>query len=183
MTTAAPPIPDELWARMAELGPRWKENTSGNVKLMVEEFTRLHKKAPKDGVQVKKDIAYGAHARQKFDLFTPAAGGRGRPAVVFVHGGAFVEGDRNRTDEIYSNVTNYFARHGIVGANIGYRLGPEGRYPEANRGRGAGVHWMEASFVSCENDLENDLRVIHVYGGMSGSKSITTGTFNVHIKV
>jgi len=45
------------------------------------------------------------------------------------------------------------------------------------------VHWMEASFVSWENDLENDLRVIHVYGGMSGSKSITTGTFNVHIKV
>jgi acetyl esterase len=131
--TNAPPIPDELRALMAEVGPRWKENTSGNVKLMVEQFSRVHKSAPKDGIEVKRDIAYGAHPRQKFDVFSPASGGRMRPALVFVHGGAFVEGDRNRTDEIYSNVTTYAARHGIVGVNVGYRLAPDARYPEASR--------------------------------------------------
>jgi acetyl esterase/lipase len=170
MTVPAPPIPDELWARMAEIGPRWKENTGGNVKLMVEEFTRLHKKAPKDGVRVKKDVAYGAHARQKFDLFTPAAGGRGRPAVVFVHGGAFVEGDRNRTDEIYSNVTNYFARHGIVGANIGYRLAPEARYPEASRDVGSVVQWMHENAEQIGVDRSRIFLMGHSAGGAhSGS--------------
>lgn len=165
MSTAAPPIPDELLAKMAEVGPRWKANTSGNVKAMVEEFTRLHKRAPKDGIQVKKDIAYGAHARQKFDLFTPAAGGRNRPAVVFVHGGAFVEGDRNRTDEIYSNVTNYFARHGIVGANIGYRLAPEARYPEASRDVGAVVQWMHENADQVGVDRSRIFLMGHSAGG------------------
>lgn len=165
MTTAGPPIPDELRALMAEVGPRWKENTSGNVKLMVEQFSRVHKSAPKAGVEVKKDIAYGAHERQKFDLFTPAAGGRERPAVVFVHGGAFVEGNRNRTDEIYSNVTTYFARHGIVGVNMGYRLAPDARYPEASRDIASVVHWVRENAQSIGVDRSRVFLMGHSAGG------------------
>lgn len=165
MTTSAPPIPDELWARMAEIGPRWGQNTSGNVKLMVDEFTRIHQRAPKDGVEVKKNIAYGAHERQKFDLFSPSAGGRKRPAVIFVHGGAFVEGDRNRTGEIYSNVTTYFARHGMVGVNIGYRLAPEARYPEATRDVASVVHWVRENADQIGVDRDRIFLMAHSAGG------------------
>lgn len=165
MTTSSPPIPDELWARMAEIGPRWGQNTSGNVKLMVDEFTRLHKRAPKAGIEVKKNIAYGAHERQKFDLFTPASGGRKRPTVIFVHGGAFVEGDRNRTDEIYSNVTTYFARHGMVGVNIGYRLAPEARYPEATRDVASVVHWVRENAEPIGADRDRVFLMAHSAGG------------------
>ncbi len=163
--TTAPAIPDELWSQMAELGPRWKENTSGNVKLMTEAFTRLHKRAPKDGVEGKKNIAYGAHERQRFALFTPAAGGRKRPAVVFVHGGAFGEGDRNRTDEVYSNVTVYFARHGIVGVNMGYRLAPEARYPEASRDIGSVIHWVRENADQIGVDRDRVFLMGHSAGG------------------
>ncbi|HEX9466578.1 MAG TPA: alpha/beta hydrolase [Alphaproteobacteria bacterium] len=134
-------IPQELWALMAEIGPRWGENTGGHVKLMVDEFTKVHKLANKTGVEVKRDIAYGPHPRQNFDVFRPASPGQRRPAVLFVHGGAFVDGHRNRTDEIYANVSYYFARHGIVGVNIGYRLAGDASYPEASRDIGAVVQW------------------------------------------
>src|SRR5258708_13730512 len=119
-------IPQELWALMAEIGPRWGENTGGHVKLMVDEFTKVHKLANKTGVEVKRDIAYGPHPRQNFDVFRPASPGQRRPAGLFVHGGAFGDGHRNLTDETYPNVPHDFARHGIVGLNTRHRL-PAGR--------------------------------------------------------
>lgn len=126
---------------MREIGPIWGTATSAHVKLMVEAFTELHRGVSKMGIAEVRGFAYGPHGRQKLELFLPAGPGRQRPAVIFVHGGAFTEGDRNRTPEIYANVGRYFARHGIVGVNIGYRLAPEARYPDGNRDVGAAVAW------------------------------------------
>jgi acetyl esterase len=140
-SSSLPPIPDSLHKLMAEIGPRWISDVPGHIKLMIDEFSKLHRGTPTAGVEVKRDIAYGSHPRQSFDVYSPSAGGKDRPAVLFVHGGAFTDGNRNRTDEIYSNVTRYFARHGIVGINIGYRLAPEAQYPEATRDVAAVVKW------------------------------------------
>lgn len=55
--TSLPPIPDELWAEMAEIGPRWGSDTGGNVRRMIEAFSKVLKNAPKAGVSVTSDIA------------------------------------------------------------------------------------------------------------------------------
>ncbi len=140
--TSLPQIPPELCALMAEIGPRWSEDVSGHVKLMVERFTQLHAGTAKTGIAVRRDIAYGTHPRQSLDVFMPATSATARAALLFVHGGAFVEGHRNRTGEIYANVLYYFARHDIVGVNIGYRLAPEAQYQEATRNVAAAVQWV-----------------------------------------
>ena len=49
--------------------------------------------------------------------------------VLFLHGGAFVDGERNRTDEFYANILYFFARHGVLGINLEYRRAPEFAYP------------------------------------------------------
>ncbi|MGH9697677.1 MAG: alpha/beta hydrolase [Bryobacteraceae bacterium] len=126
---------------MADIGPRWGAATSANVKLMVAEFTRVHESVAKTGVNEMRDLEYGPHPRQRLDVYSPAVPGRMRAAVVFVHGGAFTEGDRNRSGEIYGNIGRYFARHGIIGVNIGYRLAPEIRYPQGSRDVGIAVEW------------------------------------------
>ena len=136
-------IPPGLRALMAEIGPRWGKATSANVKTMIAEFTRVHESVERTGIRESRDIAYGRHPRQQLDVYAPTDPGRMRAAVVFVHGGAFTEGDRNRTAEIYGNIGRYFARHGIVGINIGYRLAPEIRYPEGSRDIGAAVAWTQ----------------------------------------
>ncbi|MBX6368039.1 MAG: alpha/beta fold hydrolase [Rhodospirillales bacterium] len=138
-----PSIPAHLRALMAEIGPEWGKNVSSNVKLMVAEFSKVLRGGPKGGIERHAGLRYGTHERQAVDVFLPENGERRRPALVFVHGGAFVEGDRNRTPEIYSNVLVYFARHGVVGVNVGYRLAPEARYPEATRDVGAAIAWVK----------------------------------------
>ncbi len=142
MTSRFPAIPDALRALMAEVGPKWGTNPAGHVKLMVEQFTEVLTQAPKDGVTIRRDIAYGAHPRQMFDVFMPNGENKPRPAVVFVHGGAFLDGHRNRTEEIYSNVLHYFARNGIVGINMGYRLASDAKYPGATQDVGSVIQWV-----------------------------------------
>lgn len=158
-------IPGDLRALMAEIGPRWGTAVSANVKLMIEEFTHVQQQVPKSGIEVARDIAYGLHPRQALDIYQPNATGKSRPAVLFVHGGAFVDGSRNRTDQIYANVSYYFARHGIVGVNLGYRLAPEARYPEASRDIGAAVQWVKAHAADFGIDPSRLLLMGHSAGG------------------
>jgi acetyl esterase/lipase len=137
-----PQIPDDLRVLMAEVGPKW--SPSVHVKLMIDRFSEVHRTAPKDKLTVRRDIAYGDHPRQMFDIYLPHDGKGNCAAVLFVHGGAFLDGHRNRTDEIYSNVPRYFARNGVVGINIGYRLADVVQFPGATDDVAAVVAWTQA---------------------------------------
>jgi len=126
---------------MAELGSKWGQDIPGHVRAMMAAFSALLADSPKEGVEVVRDVAYGSDPRQQLDLFR--AGARGTlPVVIFVHGGAFVDGHRNRTPEVYSNVLYYFARHGVVGVNMEYRLAPEHRYPSGSQDVALAVQWV-----------------------------------------
>jgi acetyl esterase/lipase len=142
MNSRFPEIPDALRALMAELGPHWGTNPAAHVKLMVDQFSQILKQAPKEGVSVRRGILYGSHSRQMFDLFTPDDRETTRAALIFVLGGAFLDGHPNRTDEIYSNVLHYFARNGIVGVNTGYRLAGDAIYPAATDDIASVTKWV-----------------------------------------
>jgi acetyl esterase/lipase len=158
-------IPTALRALMAEVGPRWAADTRGHIRLMLDRFSEVLVASPKSGVRVEKAIAYGAHERQCFDLFVPPGQGPRRPGLIFVHGGAFTEGSRNRTEEVYANVLYYFARHGIVGINAGYRLAPEAAYPAASRDVGEVVSWMRANAEALGVDPSRIFLMGHSAGG------------------
>lgn len=143
MSSRFPEIPDALRRLMAELGPRWGRNPAAHVKIMVDQFSEVLKLAPKKGVTVRRAIPYGSHSRQKFDLFEPDNKDSKRAAIVFVHGGAFLDGHPNRTEEIYSNVLHYFARNGNVGVNIGYRLAGDAKYPAASEDIASVIKWIQ----------------------------------------
>src|SRR4029078_10920838 len=64
----APTIPDDLRALMAQVGPHWASDIPGNVRLMIRSFDPVLAKAPKDGISVRTDIAYGEHPRQRLDV-------------------------------------------------------------------------------------------------------------------
>ena len=75
------------------------------------------------------DIAYGPLARQKLDVYTPAApppSAAGWPVVVFFYGGSWNSGERSD----YRFVGAALAERGIVAILADYRLYPEVRYPE-----------------------------------------------------
>ena len=144
-------LPQSAWDQLARLGPIWASNVSGHVQQMVDLFSAIHKGAPDDGVQVTRDLAYGPHARQCLDVFR-LPDRHQRPVVVFVHGGAFVSGHRNRSGQIYANVLRYFARHDYVGVNIEYRLAPEACYPQGSEDVANAVAWVRRHIAGYGGD-------------------------------
>ena len=170
-------IPSGLRSLMAEIGPRWGAATSANVRRMIDEFTRVHEAVPRTSIRESRDLAYGAHPRQRLDIYAPADPGKHRAAVVFVHGGAFTEGDRNRSPEIYANVGRYFARHGILGVNIGYRLAPEIQYPEGSRDVGAAVAWIRNQ----ARDFSVDPARIFLMGHSAGAAHAATYAYECRL--
>ena len=73
-------------------------------------------------------IAYGEHDKNKFDLFLPETASTDNPVplAIFIHGGAYVKGDKNEAysnnDVINnSNITD-FLDSGIAFASINYRF-------------------------------------------------------------
>ena len=71
----------------------------------------------------------------------------GMSEIVFAHGGAFVEGQKDRTEEIHANVGWYFTRNGVAFVNIEYRLAPAHPYPSAVEDVGAAVAALKAQGV------------------------------------
>ena len=110
----------EVQSAMTATGSTWNQSLRPDLSAMREAFAALHAAAPKDGVVVTKDVAYGPHPRNILDVYKPSRGASRTPVVIFVHGGAYVGGDKS----YYGNVTTWFARQGVLGVNATYRLAP-----------------------------------------------------------
>jgi acetyl esterase/lipase len=149
--SAAPDIPDTLRQLLADIGPRWGQDVANNVRRIVDAYTPVLAGAPKHGVEEIRSLAYGTEDRQVLDIYTPGREGS-RPVVLFLHGGAFVDGHRNRSAEIYSNVLFYFARQGCVGINMEYRLAPEHTYPSGTQDVAAAVQWVRQHIAQYGGD-------------------------------
>jgi acetyl esterase/lipase len=78
---------------------------------------------PIDG-RVERDIPYlGADRAERADLYLPAkvAPGERFPAVVVIHGGGWIDGDKAAAREL--NICGTLAQHGYAALSINYRLG------------------------------------------------------------
>ena len=132
-------MPSEIAAKLAGLGP--VINSPETAKL----YGPLHAKEPYAGVKVTRDVKYGPHERHLLDVFvpeTPAAGPR--PVLVFVHGGAFVAGNRRSPPgaPFYDNIMLLAALNGAVGVNVTYRLAPQHPWPAGAEDLGAAIRWV-----------------------------------------
>lgn len=165
--------PEELRRLMAQIGPVWGSNTRKHVEMTVAAYTPHLARAPKDGVRVTRNVAYGTHPRQVLDVFA-SEGVRKAPVMIFVHGGAFVRGDRRVSEEIYDNVLYYFARNGFLGLNMEYRLAPEARHPEGARDVAAAVAWAERAAAEHGGDPAR----IFVFGHSAGGTHVATFAFD-----
>lgn len=81
-----------------------------------------------DGITVLSDLAFLDEGREeKLDLYLPKADGENpgrRPAVIFIHGGSFVGGDKAQKGAVYN--CERLAEQGFVVASINYVLAKNG---------------------------------------------------------
>lgn len=123
--------------------------------------------------EVVRDIPYGPHERHRLDVLSPRlSSDRALPVLIFVHGGAFVRG--NKSDgEIFDNVLNFFTRHGVLGINATYRLAPEHKFPAAAEDLRDVVKWVGKNAA----DYGGDPSKIFLMGHSAGAVHVASYTF------
>ena len=94
------------------------------------------------GVAVHKDLAYYAGpdadpVRHKLDVYAPKDA-KGRPVVLFVHGGTWRSGGK----VLYTGLGRHLAQRGYVAAVANYRLSPKVKHPEHARDVARAVAWL-----------------------------------------
>lgn len=70
------------------------------------------------------DLPYGPDARQRMDVFLPAAPQRA-PMLLMVHGGAWMVGDKSMSRVVDAKVAHWVGERGYIVVSINYRMVPD----------------------------------------------------------
>ena len=92
--------------------------------------------------ELREDVVY-AHAGGvplRFDHYRPRKVAGAAPAVVFVHGGAWMHGDPSQA----AGNALHLARRGIATISLSYRLAPAHRFPAPLDDVRHGLRWVRA---------------------------------------
>jgi len=165
-------MPDHVQQRLREVGPGWGGNILGNIEKTLEVYRPILRDAPRPMMAVSREVAYGPDPRHRLDLYRPE-GTADAPIVVFLHGGAYVRGERNINDEVYANTAIWFARNGMVGVNATYRLAPAATWPAAAQDVGTLVRWLRANAKAHGGDPSR----IYLIGHSAGATHVATYAF------
>jgi acetyl esterase/lipase len=94
-------------------------------------------------IPVERDLVYGkgGDVELKLDLAMPKDGDGPFPAVVFIHGGGWRDGNRQQLTETIRTV----AARGYVAVTISYRLVPSAVFPAQIEDCKAAIRWLRAN--------------------------------------
>ncbi len=108
----------------------------------------LNATVPTNGLSVTRDVAFGARADQKLDIYRPDIAGKegaaGLPVIVFFYGGGWHGGNRG----MYLFAAASLARTGAVVLVPDYRLYPAVTFPDFLKDCAAAAAWAQARQVS-----------------------------------
>lgn len=114
----------------------------------------------------RADLAYGSQSSaQRLDLYMPDKGKGPFPVVVYVHGGAFMFGDKREPLMGFVNAVKRLNQAGIGLASINYRMSGEALFPAAVRDTRSSVRWLRAH----AGELGIDPDRIAVWGKSAGA--------------
>ena len=115
------------------------------------------------GVAVARDVEYSRAAGRilTMDVYRSMAGNDRRPALVYLHGGGWVMGDKCNQG---LPLCNHLARLGWVCANTNYRLSPGATWPDQLIDVKAAVAWLREH----ADEWNVDPDFIAISGGSAG---------------
>jgi acetyl esterase len=169
--------PNSLLRLLREAGPRWHSDIAAGRDAMLAAYAPLLAAAPVAPLRSARDLAYGGDARQLLDLHAPPEAA-GLPVMVFVHGGAFVRGDKAQTPWVYENVPLEFARHGFVAVNVEYRLAPQAAWPEGARDVRDAVLWVAQHIGAWGGDAAR----IFLFGHSAACAHCASATWDARVR-
>lgn len=123
------------------------------------------------GVKALRDLEYvkGGHERQKLDLYLPEKASGPLPLVIWIHGGGWQNGSKDRCPALP------FTTQGYAVASVNYRLSHHAPFPAQIEDCKAAVRWLRAH--AKEQGIDPDR--IGVWGASAGGHLVallgTTG--------
>ena len=117
------------------------------------------------------NLAYVAngHERQKLDLYLPATANAKLPLIVWIHGGGWLNGNKDRPPALR------FLEQGYAVAGINYRLSHHAKFPAQIEDCKAAIRWLRAHADAYGLDAQR----IGVWGSSAGGHLVallgTTG--------
>jgi acetyl esterase/lipase len=92
-------------------------------------------------IQLDRDIVFATMDGHelKLDIACPKAGNGKLPAIIYIHGGGWVLGDKSPNEAIT------YAKNGFVGIAIQYRLSTVARFPAAVHDCKSAIRWVRAN--------------------------------------
>lgn len=169
-------IPETIAAELRDMGNVFNPDVIARTFAL---YNPLIAVAPRDGIAVTRDIAYGSDERHLLDIHTPEKkSDKPMPVVVYIHGGGFVRGFKNADPDnlegAYGNIADYFARHGMIGVNATYRLAPMHPWPAGAEDVGGMVAWLRDNVAAYGGDPEQ----IFLFGQSAGAVHAATYLFS-----
>jgi acetyl esterase/lipase len=106
------------------------------------------------------DVPYltGGSPAQRLDFYPPASGDRAAPLVLWIHGGAWLGGNKRQCP------AQFLTRHGYAVASLGYRLSPEAIFPAQIHDVKAALRFLRAN----ADDYGFDPARVGVWGASAG---------------
>lgn len=158
-----------LAASLAHAGtapPFTLESALASIAKNFPQASRVSGKLPA-GVIARENLTYATHATGalQLDLYRPDSA-KLCPAVILVHGGGWVAGDRT----MERSLAKHLAARGYVAVPVSYRLGEPGRFPHSILDLKAAVRWLRA------HAAEHGIDPAHL-GAIGGSAGATLATF------
>lgn len=123
----------------------------------------LNRLTPKQGYHVQNNIPYGLKARHRLDLYRTSAPRQQRPLIVFVHGGAWMHGDKKD----YGFIGETFAKEGFDVAVINYHLAPEYIFPASIDDLSLALNYLTQSQHKLQIEVENVVLMGHSAGAFN----------------
>ncbi len=122
-------------------------NPPSAKKLQSENSSRPETVIP-DEVTAQLDVVYAEYGHRKLlmDIFSPSNLKGPKPAIVVVHGGGWLNGDKTK----FRALAIELAKRGYVTAAIEYRLGGEALFPAGIHDCNAAVRYLRANAETLE---------------------------------
>ena len=136
-------LPADLGRAIRDLGQRFDPEVAQATRSLCN---AQHDKAAIAALSVARDLSYGPDPRHRLDIYGGGASATPKPVVIFVHGGAFVAGDKTAADDapFYENVGLWAVGQGIAAIAMTYRLAPAHGYPAGAEDIAAAIAWVHA---------------------------------------
>jgi len=161
-------IPEKIAEEIKNIGKVFNVDV---VQRTLELYLPTLGKIDRSGIDLIRNVSYGTDDRNVLDIHLGEVGAKDLPAVIFFHGGGYVQGHKNvEGDLLHGNVANFFVRNGMIGINATYRLAPEAKWPDGAIDVGRAVDWARENVGSYGGDPKK----IFLLGQSAGAVHVST---------